>query len=169
MQPFESARLAYRPITLDDVEAAFAIFGDAAAMTFSPFGVHPDIGRTTALLQRQMAHHEKHGFGFWAVDERTSGDFIGICGLEIDADSGDAEIAYRFRRDRWGQGYASEATAAWVTKGFGERAFERITAIVEPAHAASIRVLEKLGMRIERRTTLHEKPVLIMVLEKSED
>jgi ribosomal-protein-alanine N-acetyltransferase len=84
----------------------------------------------------------------WGVWERDTGELVGDCGLF--RNDGEWELAYGFRHDRWGSGYATEAGAACIRYGFEELGLTNIVADVPSDHAASIRVLEKLGFRLER-------------------
>jgi ribosomal-protein-alanine N-acetyltransferase len=166
MQPFNSERLTYRPYRRSDAEAAFAFFSDAEVMKYSDFGVHPTIERTVEMLATLIAHHQRRGFGFWAVIERETGELIGMAGLADLDEDGDAELAYRFRRDRWGRGYATEAAMAWVEKGFFRLGLPQIVAIVEPDHVVSKHILEKVGMRFVEQRTYHGKLVDYMVVDR---
>ena len=166
MQPFNSERLSYRPYRRSDAEAAFAYFGDPEVMKYSDFGVHPTVSRSVEMLTTLIGHHKRRGFGFWAVVERDTGELIGMAGLADLDEDGDVELAYRFRRDRWGRGYATEAATAWVEKGFTALELPQIVAIVEPDHAVSKHILEKLGMRFVEQRTYHGKLVNYMIVER---
>ncbi|MFN2520650.1 MAG: GNAT family N-acetyltransferase [Candidatus Limnocylindria bacterium] len=147
--PLETERLSIRAFTPDDVQAHHArIAGDADVMRVSPRGASSDIERTREAVERYIAHQRDHGFSLWAVDERGTGEYVGCCGLSLVEGRGpDVEVAYRFARDRWGRGYATEATRACLAYGLGELGLERIVAMTTPDHAASRRVMEKNGMR----------------------
>ncbi len=71
---------------------------------------------------------------------------IDDCGLQFLAGTPDLELGFHFDRKHWGQGYATEAAGACLWWALGQRR-ERIVAVVDPAHAASQRVLAKIGMR----------------------
>jgi RimJ/RimL family protein N-acetyltransferase len=66
-------------------------------------------------------------------------------------DTGDVEIGYGMAKSYWGRGFASEAAAATMKYGFEQLHLPRIVAIAWPENTASLRVLEKLGMRREPR------------------
>ena len=83
--------------------------------------------------------------GTWAVRERATGDVVGDCTLFFAEEHDAWELAYGFRRDRWGRGYATEAAGACIRHGFDELGLARIVADVDPANIPSVRVLEKLG------------------------
>ena len=63
----------------------------------------------------------------------------------------EASVWYLLHPDAWGRGYAVEAVAALLEFGFGELKLHRIWADCDPRNAASCRLAEKLGMRLEGR------------------
>ena len=136
----ETERLAIRLFTEDDAEALFAVWADPANERFLGATPPQSVEETQAWTRRGMP---------WGVWERETGELVGDCGL-FRNDDGDWELAYGFRRDRWGRGYASEAGLACVRYGFEQLGLKRIVADVPREHAPSIRVLEKLGFRVFR-------------------
>ncbi len=85
-----------------------------------------------------------------AVITRADDRMIGRCGFAIgDPDDEQAVLWYTLHPDSWGRGYATEAARALVDFGFRELGLHRIWADTDPENVASIRVLEKLGMRRE--------------------
>lgn len=157
MQPLTTRRLRLRPFAPADLEAAFAFFSDPAVMRFSLNGPHASRKATEDFIAANVNRQARLGFSIWAVDESEGGGLVGMCGLAEFGHPGLAgiELAYRLRRDRWGRGYATEAGRAALEFGFGTAGLARIIAAVEPANAASVRVLEKLEFRhIETRTVV---------------
>ena len=65
------------------------------------------------------------------------------------------ELGYRLDLKFWGRGLATEAASATIQYGFEQLKFQYILGIVERANPASVRVLEKLGMRYERETIFY--------------
>ena len=166
MQPFNSERLYYRPFRRSDAEAAFAFFGDPEVMKYSAFGVHQSVERTAEMIAGFIDHNRRRGFGLWAVVERETEELVGIAGLTEYDGADDLELAYRFRQDRWGRGYGTEAAVAWVAQGFSKLRLPQIVAVVEPDHEVSKRILEKVGMRVVEQHTLHDKLVDFMVVDR---
>jgi RimJ/RimL family protein N-acetyltransferase len=82
---------------------------------------------------------------------------IGNCGFRAQsADAVEGEIGYELHPRYWGHGYATEAAGAMLRFGFESFGARRITASVIAENTASIHVLEKLGMREERRLPNNE-------------
>lgn len=81
---------------------------------------------------------------------RSTSRIIGNCSLHIRiAKNKEAELGYTFKREEWGNGYATESAAAMIEFGFQEPGLHRRFASTSPADSASQRVLEKLGMTRE--------------------
>ena len=87
-----------------------------------------------------------------AVTLASGGDLIGAAGVRITSPQfRTASMGYAYRRDVWGQGYATEAARALVAFGFQELGMHRIYAFCDTDNAASARVLEKTGLQREGR------------------
>jgi len=138
----ETARLLIRPLAPPDAEELFPVWADPGNERFG-FGMDPpaSVDEVRAWLERGAP---------WGVWERDSGELVGDCGLFVN-DEGEHELAYGFRRDRWGRGYATETAAACVRHGFEVLGLERIVADIHPeGHPASPRILATLGFRLLR-------------------
>ena len=98
------------------------------------------------LAQGPAASYAARGFGLWKATLKSDGTPVGMCGLLKRDELPFADLGYAFLPAHAGQGYASEAGAAALAFGFGDRGLPRILAIVRPGNQASMRVLEKLGM-----------------------
>ena len=150
--PVETERLRLRSLTDTDADAAalHAIYADAETMRYigEAGRPSPSLDATRRTLRSLTRHEEWHGFSLWAVDERESGETIGIAGLAYVEDVGpDVELAYLLRRDRWGRGYATEASRAALRIGLHELGLGCVVALAYPENTASVRVMEKIGMR----------------------
>jgi ribosomal-protein-alanine N-acetyltransferase len=138
-------RLVLRPPTLDDLPAWHAIYLDAEEVWYGAPRSSLDENRTK--LERQIAHLEQHGFGMSAVEPAASGETIGAAGLQHLEDGPEIEVGYRFLKEHWGHGYATECAEASIAYGFDELGLERIVAVALESNLASRRVLEKCGLR----------------------
>ena len=108
----ETERLALREMDQSDFAALRAILQDEAVMYAYE---HAFTNREVqAWLDRQQARYRKDGFGLWAMVEKSTGEMMGQCGLTLQ-DWGERqvpEIGYHLRRDKWRQGFATEAAIA---------------------------------------------------------
>jgi RimJ/RimL family protein N-acetyltransferase len=142
--PLETQRLRLRALTLDDLETWHAVSHDAERAWFGQAQSTRDDSR--ANLGRRMSQHERHGFGLWAVELKTSREMIGLAGLVHLQDGPEIEVGYRFLEQHWGNGYATEAARASIAFGFDELGLDEIVAVTLPDNLASRRVLEKCGL-----------------------
>ena len=150
----ETRRLILRPFKSDDVEAAFAWFGDPIVMRFTPTGPDTSIEQTKARLAHYQEHQTEHGFSRWIVLDRHLGRPIGDSGLLALQEYGWIDLGFRLAQPYRGQGLATEAARAWVRAAFDDFHIDRLIAFVHPENVVSIRVLEKLGFHAERRDTI---------------
>lgn len=147
----ETTRLLLRPYEPGDLAAFVSLFTDAVVMRHVDRGVlAPD--EAAALFGRVFTHVYADGaFDVWGVFGRGGGAYAGHAELKPRRDAlaraGDLEIVYLLGRECWGRGLATELASAVVAHGLEGRRAARLCATVAPGNAASIRVLEKLGMR----------------------
>lgn len=169
MQALQSERLLLRPLERADADALYAVFGDPEVMRFSLHGPLVSPAHCEALIDENRNRQARLGYSFWGVVERDSGRLVGTCGLaEFVFALGEIELAYRLRRDRWGRGYASEAARAALAHAFGPLALPRVVAAVEPANTASVRVIEKCGFALARRTLMAGREALLYTLDAAD-
>ncbi|RAU44586.1 MULTISPECIES: GNAT family N-acetyltransferase [unclassified Pseudomonas] len=145
-----SARLIYRPPTADDAARLFAIYSDPRTQSFNPAGPMKSVEQAHALLAHWIEHWQRHGFGWWAIAvQHTPEHVIGFGGVAHYDYLGELRLnlGYRFAPEAWGQGYATEMGRQALDHAFARPEVRRVWAVVRPDHAASIKVLVKLGMK----------------------
>jgi RimJ/RimL family protein N-acetyltransferase len=138
-------RLELRSFTAEDVDAMHRLYEDAAVMRFVGHGPLRRRSETESMLRRYIEHERRHGFSFWAVVERESGEVVGDAGL-FSTGPGAVEVGYTLAQDRWGRGYGTEAARACVDAAFDRFGFDEVVAVIDPGNDASKHVVEKLGM-----------------------
>lgn len=152
----QTERLIVRTWSPDDAEIGFLIWRDPEVMRYVGTGQpNASIEETQAWIGRMSAHHESHGFGFWAVVEKKTGRLIGSCGMGYQRDGGPPlEFGYTLARTHWGKGYATEAAAACRRYAFETLRLPELLASVDSRNVASQRVLEKIGFIFQREELL---------------
>lgn len=158
----ETERLLIRRFTLDDAEFAHELVNQPSFLEFiGDRGVRTLDDARTYLTDGPLASYQRHGFGLSAVVRKADGAVMGMCGLLKRETLDDPDIGYAFLPTYWGEGFAIEAATAVMADGRHHHGLGRIAAIVSPGNAASIRLLEKLGMRFDRTATLDpDKPAV---------
>jgi RimJ/RimL family protein N-acetyltransferase len=106
-----------------------------------------------AKLERYRQVFAAHGFSRWAMEDRDGG-FLGYVGLlpipdRLQLGPG-VEIGWRFRREAWGHGYATEGAVAALRDGFERCGFDEVLSYTAPDNLRSQRVMERLGLVRDR-------------------
>lgn len=147
-------RLILRRFRPDDVDRLVGLDSDPEVMFHISGGTPtPPAEIADDYLPAFLAYYRAGDrWGFWAVEEAGTGEFVGWFHLrpgEGHADD-DPELGYRFRRAFWGKGYATEGSVALIDRAFTECGASRVWAETMTVHTASRRVMEKAGMRLVR-------------------
>jgi [ribosomal protein S5]-alanine N-acetyltransferase len=147
----QTERLELRPLTLDDAADYWPLVSDPEVLRYVGETPCESLDAVRDLLRRKpLADYANYGFGRLAVVTRGDDRLVGWCGLKYLPAIDEVDIGYRFLRDCWGEGFATEAGAAVLRYGFDTLSLGRIIGLVDPGNTASARVMEKLGMSFER-------------------
>lgn len=158
MEPFilETERLKLRPLRLEDAAYLSDLFdADPEVWRFDP-GYAYSLDERIEVIEHYIQQYEIYGFGCFGIERKPDLTLIGQCGLnphEFEDKNGNItaefEVMYKLGRAYWHQGYATEAAQAWVEYAFAVVGLKRLVVCPDKANIASVRVLEKLGFRIE--------------------
>lgn len=156
---FETSRLILRQLTAEDAAFIFELVNDPDWLRYiGDRGVRTLDDARAYILRGPVASYERFGFGLYAVERKEAPGPIGLCGLMQRDVLDDVDIGVAFLPAYRALGYAHEAAAATLEYGRSALGLSRIVAIVSPENAASIRLLEKLGLRFERTIRLPDDP-----------
>ena len=118
---------------------------------------------TRAALARWIAHWDAHGFGLWVARDPRTGDLVGRGGPQLTINDGDAdvEIGWAVHPDRWGRGIGTAIGRAAIDVVATLHGVREVVAKTLPDNGASRRVLEKLGLAVERDIDHHGRHHLL--------
>ena len=102
------------------------------------------------IMNGPLKSYATHGFGLSAVELKTSGELIGMCGLLKRDYLNHPDIGFAFLPDYMGQGYAFEIVSATMNYATEMLAIPTILATVLPANEKSIRLLQKIGLTFSK-------------------
>jgi [ribosomal protein S5]-alanine N-acetyltransferase len=159
----ETPRLTLRAYTPEDAPDILRLNSDADLLRFAnkkPTATLDEALADIAIFQQQYA---ENGYGRWAVILKTTGEHVGYCGLkyrnaEADPRRDFTDIGYRFERNHWKSGFATEAARACLEFGFETLHLPRIVGCAPIENKASIRVLERIGLRFYSNFLLENVP-----------
>ena len=150
----ETDRLLLREYVEEDAEAFLKLNTDPEVLRFVPDKALLNVEQARQILiDHPIADYRKHGFGRGACILKRTDEQIGFAGLKYLEELGAVDVAYRLLPAHWGQGLATEAALAAVRYGFTNLALQRIIGLVMPENIASVRVLEKVGLRYAETVT----------------
>ena len=107
---------------------------------------------TLEMVKRIKSHFDKYNFGLYAIEEKASKQFIGFTGFSIP--QFDAfftpcvEIGWRFKKEFWGRGFATEAANACLKYGFETLSFDKIVSFTSVLNINSEKVMKRIGMTL---------------------
>ena len=164
----ETERLLIRAWQAGDRNAFVAMASDPEVTRFVHAGTPYSEMEIEEFLSRQARYDAQLGVCMGAMVEKSSGDVVGIAGIQPLGTTGDLEIGWWLMRDRWGRGYATEAGRAAMRHVLDALGRPRVMAIIDPGNDASVRVAARLGMRYDRRVTGaelgHRRPHIVVDL-----
>ena len=150
MPTLHTERLSLRAMHPIDAEDMFDYARRPDVTKYLLWREHEDIGFTRDYLNYIGQRYALGDFYDWAIIDRESRRMIGTCGFtKIHTDHDAGEIGYVLHPDFWGKGYAVEAARCVMDFGFETLGLHRIEARFMKGNAASLRVMEKLGMSFE--------------------
>jgi RimJ/RimL family protein N-acetyltransferase len=155
--PVRTARLLLREFVAADFEAVHAYSSDARVTRYLFFGPRDEESTTEYLEDLLASQREQPRIRFeLAVEELDSGNLIGACDLSL-IEAKVVDLGYMLSAEQWGKGYATEIATALVDAAFLELRADRVISTVDVNNNASIRVLEKIGMRWEAVYRKHRR------------
>lgn len=150
--PLLTRRLLLRQPQDGDLDALVSLYADPAVTRFCAAATPSGRDATESQLRALISHWEAHGFGHWAIAERTRPDtLIGFGGLMRRSVAGHAglHLYYRITPQAWGRGLASEMAQFAFEQAFGQRRELSVVAAVLPSNAPTRKTLEGLGLRLK--------------------
>ncbi len=157
-----------RSFVAEDAKSLHVILNDLEVIRYFPFKQPPTLEQTQRFVQRQIQHWVDHGYGWWALEDVTSGMLIGWSGLQYLPELKQTEIGYLLARVFWGKGIATESARVGLDFGFKDTDLTTIIALVHPGNKASIHVLEKLKMIFLEQINLWEMDMLKYSIGKTD-
>jgi [ribosomal protein S5]-alanine N-acetyltransferase len=145
----ETERLRLEPLTDDDVENMFPIFGNPDVMAYWDMAEIDDPNRVAEVVRGQVEDMRHARAMHWGMRTLADGEFLGCCDLsEIDRRHRRAEAGFILGRDAWGKGYALEAMRTVVAFA-ATHGLRKLSARTHLGNRRSESLLEKLGFEQE--------------------
>ncbi len=165
MKVLETERLLIRQFSTDDAGFILRLLNEPSFIqNIGDRGVRTLEDALEYLVKGPITSYQRNRFGLSLVVLKESGASIGMCGLIKREALEDVDIGYAFLPKYWSKGYAVEAAMAVKEYARDVIGLKRLVAITDPENQASIRVLEKLGLRFEKMIRLSEDDIELKLL-----
>ncbi|MFC1401708.1 MULTISPECIES: GNAT family N-acetyltransferase [Streptacidiphilus] len=167
-------RLVLRGWRDEDLEMLVELDSDPEVMRYVGDGKVKSREEAAAWFDRIRAAWAELGYGLFAVELAESGELTGWVGLAVPRFLPEimpaVEIGWRLLPRHWGRGIATEAAREALRFAFEEAELDRVVSICHVDNEPSRRVMEKLGLRQDRLTTVpaHDKPVRVLAITREE-
>ena len=144
--PFETRtpRLRLRRPVLSDLPFQVALHTDPSLYTHAPESLVLDPAVQERRLAEWIGHWDRHGFGYWLVEDAAEGTPLGFAGVRPDGDG--LNLYYRLRQEVHGLGLATEAARAAVALASEWLPGLPVRAVIRPGHEPSLRTARRSGL-----------------------
>lgn len=143
----ETDRLVLRPLATEDADALHRISNEPGVRRYLWDDQAVEKATIRRLIARSVRMFSEDGIGLFGVRMRGVDNLLGFCGFVRVEGMKEPELAYELTQVAWGKGFATEACVACLRQAFEETGLERVIAGTDAPNAASLRVIENLGMR----------------------
>ena len=164
----ETERLTLRSFREDDVRALHELSQDPEVVRYVGDRRAPTHQEAWRAVAGWLGHWAMRGYGQWAIEERSSGRFIGRAGIINPVDWPGPEVGYLLGRAYWGRRYATEAATAAMAWGFEQFGFPDLLSLIDPDNAASIAAATRLGETPRGETELWGHRLLVYGISRGE-
>ena len=144
----ETERTILRNLIIEDAQDFYDLNLDNEVLKFTGDKPFENVQAAKDFLTN-YDQYKKYNVGRLAVIEKTTLKFIGWCGLKYSLEKNEYDIGFRFYRQYWNNGYATETATKCLEFGFKDLGLQRIVGRVMKENTASIKVLEKIGMTLK--------------------
>jgi RimJ/RimL family protein N-acetyltransferase len=152
----QTGRLVLRRLELSDAVFILELLNEPEFLRFiGDKGVRDLDNARDYILKGPVDSYGRHGFGLYATC-LYDGTPVGICGLVKREGLADVDVGFAFLSRHRSKGYAVESASAVLEHARRVLRLPRIVAITSPDNAASVAVLERIGLKFERMIRLAE-------------
>ncbi len=145
MNIIQTKRLSLCEFKPEDAEKMYLLNSDPEVIKYTGDVSFNNIEEAADLIKK-YDHYRKYGFGRWSVFLKDSNEYIGWCGLKYSEERNEYDIGFRFLREYWNKGFATEAAKSCIELGFTKFKINKIVGRAMLANIGSIKVLENIGL-----------------------
>ncbi|MEZ5307211.1 MAG: GNAT family N-acetyltransferase [Pyrinomonadaceae bacterium] len=163
----ETERLFHRRFTDDDLERLVEMRSTMDTARY----LGGEIAMTRDWISDRLKYYMSvypTGIGMNAMFWKETNEMIGWSGIQPLGKTGEIEVGYGMIKEYWQRGIGYETAKGWLDFGFREKGLERIVAVAHPDNTGSWRIMEKLGMKFEKRDFHYDMEVVFYGISRDE-
>lgn len=164
----ETQRLLMKEMVEEDAQNLFRLNRDPEVMRYTGDKPFSNETETREFIFNYQSFYQKYGCGRLSTFIKETGEYIGWCGLKYLVDKHETDLGYRFIKQYWGKGYATESAAACLDDGFKRLKLDKINAIAEKDNIASIEVFKKLSLNYVKDEPCDDELCVRFAIRKEE-
>ncbi|WP_452223291.1 GNAT family N-acetyltransferase [Lacinutrix chionoecetis] len=166
----ETKRLYLREFKIEDAIHFYEMNLDNDVIKYTGDAAFSSLKKAEDFLLKYN-QYQLHNMGRWAVCDKTTDEFLGWCGLKLHPNSNISlqfvEVGYRFYKNHWNKGYATESCKAAISYGFKTLKLNTIFAHAHIDNLASHHVLKKCGLHFVNKDNYDGMPVYLYKIENT--
>ncbi len=164
----ETQRLLLRGFGEEDLDAYAEMCRNIDVMRYIGNGKPLSREESWRNMAMIVGHWQLRGYGMWAIEERLTGEMIGRVGCWQPEGWTGFEIGWTLRQAYWGRGFATEGAKAAMDYAFEKLQRSHVISLIRPQNAASIRVAQKLGEKLEGKIELFGSEAVIYRISRED-
>jgi [ribosomal protein S5]-alanine N-acetyltransferase len=166
-QILETNRLILRELDIGDSKSFYELNQNPNVVKYTGDKAFASVAEAQLFLENYK-DYQINGFGRWAVINKSNGEFLGWCGLKYVKAINETDIGFRFFEEYWNNGFATESAKSCLNYGFEKLNLKTIVGRVMAENLASIKILEKLGLKYEKEFNFDDHKGLIYRIENKQ-
>lgn len=163
-----TGRLCLKPFTIDETDEIHRLWIDPDVRRYLWDDQVISHKQATEAVAESVRLYEQDGLGLWSVRLPDDESLAGFCGYWFFHDPPELQLLYSLAPTHWNKGLATEAARAMIRYGFEEKSFASVIASADAPNLASLQVLEKIGLRFEKRSDKNGLATVYYRLRRSE-
>lgn len=158
----ETERLSLREFNLEDSDFVLELVNSPKWIEFiGDRNVRTQAEAKEFLENNLIKSYKENGFGLWVVVLKETNTSIGMCGLVNRDTLEDIDIGFAMLPEYFGSGYGYEIANATINYAKNILHLDKIVGITNPNNIASIKLLNKIGLRFVKTIELPEKDTVL--------
>jgi ribosomal-protein-alanine N-acetyltransferase len=155
----ETQRLQLKPCHIEDILQVHQLWTNEQIRYYLFDNRIISLAEAQTFIADSLSNFEQYGYGIWLVFLQKHNHLVGFAGF-LGTEEAVPSLIYGIAPDFWGNGYGTESAQAVLCYALEKLSLPKVIADVDEPNLASVRVLQKLGMKETKRAVISGNPLL---------